>query len=82
MAHPVFQWFRLVQTVNNLRIGSPGELTRALSSGMGALRTDRFSRIAELKEQEAKKLLGISTKARFSIEEEQGASSASTYWAT
>ncbi len=69
IAHPVFQLFRLLQTVNNLRVDSPGEPSRSLRSDERALLIDRLSRTAELKKQEAKKLLGISAKARFSIEE-------------
>ena len=73
---PEAQKFRYLQTLNNLRISIPGAIPRDLSSGEWMIlnealdgRSGKLDKSGNLKLSEAKKLLQLSAKAHFSIEE-------------
>lgn len=68
-ADPVFQEFRLLQTVNNLRVALPGEPPRPLTAAERSSLSAVLEREGDQMRSAVKRLLGLSSKARLSIEE-------------
>jgi CRISPR-associated endonuclease Csn1 len=68
-AHPVFQRFRLLQTVGNLRVQVPGEPPRPLSADERRALTQRLEGDGDLTKTRAKEALGLPSRTKLSIEE-------------
>jgi len=68
-AHPVFQRFRLLQTVNHLRVQPPGEALRPLSEAERRALVEHLGREGDLTKSRAKQVLGLPARTKLSIEE-------------
>jgi CRISPR-associated endonuclease Csn1 len=69
IAHPVFQRFRLLQGVNNLRIQAPDAATRPLTLEERTRLIDALSTTGDMNRTAIKRLLTLSPRVKLSIEE-------------